>query len=332
MLMTHYFLYGDNNDYLRFDESGVVDLPEKDINNPYPVAIGIDASTTKSGVTIGSIDQDFPFIFLEFSKTKGETTNQYLNNLLDKLVYDVILRNYLKVTHVFIEDKYIDKNKYSKKSSDALATVKVIMKDLPYMIESATGVKKPEYHLLQPQTWRKYYLGELNTNKGREYMKRLVAEFGIKKYNFHYNCGHLDDILDSVGIYSAGIKSVVKPNSKDNMIAEVIPNDIEWGHNLIKEVVFVDTSTNMLRDVIRNDFKIQERIGEYGFKLFEYYRGISLEKNLRSLTTNSNAVFISILDRHDMECVPLYYELREIPRENQSVVVYGYREKVKRGI
>ena len=294
MKVTDYHFFNPHESNMKVSYSQSINLNRPDNHKPYPVALGIDASTTSTGVTVGNVDSDAPFLFLEFTRDKGESINQFLNEVLNVLTYRIIMINNLEVQHIFIEDKYEDKTKFSKVAQDSLATVKIIMKDLPGMISQATGFPKAKYHLFPPQTWRKYYLGDLNTNKGRAVMKKIVAEFGRDKYNLHPQCVYFDDVMDSIGIYSAGIISVVKPESKDNVIAEVIPNDIDWIHHIEKKVYFEQPNKDMLTNIINKDTEMRERMDKYGFKMYEYYRGISVEKNIRALTTNSNALFITV--------------------------------------
>lgn len=331
MRVTEYFLYTEHTQNMKISTDLTIDLKRENPQEPLKVAIGIDASTTTTGVTIGSSKEDFPFIFLEYRRDKDESINMYLNEVLNTLTYRVVMNNNLKVEHIFVEDKYEDKRRYSRRVLDALATVKVVMRDLPQMITQATGSPTPKYHLMLPQTWRKYYLGDLNTNKGRDYMKRLVADFGQQRYNFHPQCVGFNDLMDSIGIYSAGIKAIVKPDSKDNVIAEVILNNIDWAHHIEMKVFYKKFHKDVLKDIVSQDMEMRGRIQDHGLKMFEYYRGVSVEKNIRSLTTNSNAVFACFLDSNDMEAVPLYYETKSIPEIDDSVIIVGYRKNLKRG-
>lgn len=299
---------------------------------PYPVALGIDASSTKTGVVIGRIDADAPLAFIEMVREKDESIRNYLNNVIDFIVYEILMGNNLEAKYIFTEDKYEDKNKYSRAVLDALASVKTALKDLPHEITRNQGTKKPEYHLMLPQQWRKFYLGDLNTNKGRAVMKQIVASYGMKKYGLHPQCSKMDDIMDALGIYSAGIITVVKPESATTTVAEVIPTDIEWGHKLKQMALYTTYTEDLVPNLLRITPEIKSRVDEYGFKLFNYHKGMSLEKNLRCLTSSSNGLFITFLKPSDLDAVPIFYRLKKIPREGEIVVAMGLRENIKGGL
>ena len=306
---------------------------------PLEVAIGIDPSSSTTGFTVGRTDMDYPFLGMEFIRDKDEAHFQFLSKMLDYIIYDVISCNNIKVTHIFTEDKFSKPGEkryggysYNRHTDEVLSMVKVGIKSLPNRIRSECyGYEfTPQITFMPPSVWRKTYLGDLNTSAKRAVMKDIVSSFTVSKYGFNYNCIHLEDLMEAIGIYSAGFQKFIEPNLDNGTVGKVDFNGMDWIHHveIHKYIRYLNEDT--IKELVESNSELNSRKKEFGIKVFEYERGNSLEKNIRGLTTRSNSVFMTILDTWDLESIPIYYELGEIPKGNQKLIIFGYRKNIKK--
>lgn len=299
---------------------------------PLEVAIGIDPSSNRTGFCMGRTDMDYPFLGMEFVRetNKGEPHFSYVTSFLDYIIYNIIAPNNIRVTHIFVEDKYEGGKKYSRETQELLSMVKTGVKSLPSRIKHECINHRlfdpPKIYLDKPPSWRKVYLGEANTNSKRVDIKKLVSLFGISKYNMHYDFVALNDLMDSIGIYSSGFQKYIQPNLKHSKIGVVDLNGIEWSHKIEVVKAITIPSKESFQEIADRNPIIKERKLETGVKWFDYVRGASLEKNIRGLTSRSNSVFMTVLETWDLESIPIYYELGQIPKfDNQKLVIIACR-------
>ena len=302
---------------------------EHDPNQPpLEVAIGIDPSTSTTGFTMGRVDMDFPFLGMQFVREPDETHFSYVVDMIDYIIYNVIGYNNVTVTHIFTEDKYEGGQKYNRHTIELLSMVKTGVTSLPSRIkqECMAQLKTPTLVMMKPSEWRKIYLKEYNTNAKRNVMKKIVGNFTLSKYNLNYNNIFQEDLIESIGIYSAGFQKYVEPTLANSRVGKVDFSNMDWRHKIVVHKIINRLDDALVRDMISNDPVMSERAKKYGLKAFEYERGNSLEKNIRGLTSYSNAIFLTILDTWDLESIPVYYELRKTPLRGQKLIILGYRE------
>lgn len=297
---------------------------------PLPVAIGIDPSTTSTGFTIGRTDMDYPMVGMQFKRGKDDTPFEFISDMMNYILYSIIGNNNLDVKFIFSEDKYEGSRKYNRHTQEMLSTVKIAVNSLPSRIKDNGQQSSPKLSLMKPSEWRKIYLGDLNTNSKRMDIKTLDCNFTINKYGLHPNFIFYEDMLESMAIYSSGFKKFIEPNLKNSNTALVDMNSIDWGHNYTCHRIITVMNENTIKEIASQDLVMQNRISKYGLKSFKYERGFSLEKNIRGLTSKSNAVFMTILDTWDLEAIAVYYELKRIPKNNQEkLLIMAYRDKEK---
>lgn len=329
MIVNYYELRGEKA-YV-YENPPRIEIAHPHTEPSLEVIIGIDPSTSSTGFTIGRTDMDYPIIGVEFKRDKDEDHFIFINRMMDYIIYCILGVNNLNVTHIFSEDKYEFSKKYKRNTMELLSAVKVAINSLPSRIKDNGQFTRPKLYLMKPSEWRKTYLGTLNTNAKRDAMKRIVTEYTVNKYQFHRNVIFYEDFNEAVGIYSAGFRKHIEPNLSTSAYAMADFNNIDWAHHVTYLKLITSNPHESLKKLPVMDRDIKSRIDKYGIKGFDYQRGHSLEKNMRGLTSKSNAVFVTILESWDLEAIPIYYELRQTPNDNDKLLLVAYR-KIEKAI
>lgn len=325
MIVNYYELRGEKA-YV-YENPPRIEIAHPHSEPPLETIIGIDPSTSNTGFNIGRADMDYPIIGVEFQRSKNENHFEFVTSMMDYILYCIIGNNNLNVTYIFSEDKYEGIKKYERNTQELLSMVKVAVNSLPSRIKDNGQKERPRLHLMKPSEWRKIYLGALNTNAKRQQMKQLITQFTVEKYGFHPNCVFYEDLMESIGVGSAGFRKFIEPNLATSMYALTDFNNIDWAHHIVCEKIITPNPTEALKQLPMKDRLVKDRIDKYGIKAFDYGRGYSLEQNIRGLTSKSNAVFVTTLDAWDMESLPIYYELGVTPNSDRDkVLIIGYRK------
>lgn len=302
---------------------------------PLEVMIGLDPSSTTTGFTLGLTNQDAPFVFIEFIRLPDTPAYRFITYMMDYIVENIIQPNNITVTHIYSENIYMAKGTYGKNVNETLSMVKKAVEALPYDIKHGVPErhkKKPQLEVDNASAIRKVYLGKLNTNADRKTMKKIVTNFIVQKYGFASNLVLSEDLMESVGIYSAGFTKYVEPTLQSSLVGVVNFETIEWGHHINVNTYIEQQHDKLIPQLLAQTEGAIDRATEYGLKIFQYERGNSLEKNIRGLTSTSNAVMIAFLPPWDLESIPIYYKMRKTPGRNELLCIIAFRENIKEGV
>lgn len=311
-----------------------IDIGIDFLDETLEVAIGIDPSSTTTGFTMGRVDQDYPFLFIEFRRKSNIEAFTFLKLMSHYIVHNIVANNNIRVKYIFSESIYEGRGTFSRNISQVLSTVKKTIEALPSEIRylaSENHKDMPDLKVDEASSWRKVFLKEKNTNAKRNVMKAIVTQHTMDRYNYHPNIARSEDLIESIAIYSAGFEKYIEPTLKSSNVAVVNFDGIEWNHHTERRFKFIgpNNSESYMAEVFNENNELKNRVREYGLKVFEYESRNSLEKNIRGLTSFSNAVFMCISNTWNMDNIPIYYELKKIPRDDEVLAIFCYRKNIK---
>lgn len=306
------------------------DLPEG-LRFEGETVMAVDPGTNAMGIAIASADgSDFLIGVLKRVKThKNESdTTQYIIKAAQVLGE---LASRMGVKHIQMEDQYLDP-RYVK-SYTTLTSLKDILK--------GTFLNRGmEVYLVKPQTWKASYLEDMkkkyniNLNKSN---KDIVYDKVTKKYPRVHLISE-EDATDAYGMlyyYFAinktdeyGAINIVKDMEREQthdiffLIGRVTNKDNKEYDNDLKDI----------SEVLKKAEEFKQAFGRPEVQKIFLTEELNIEQNVRSMSTKSNDVFVSIFNPYLKSMGEIMKERRKIGRLNPGTLLYiiALRTNLKR--
>ncbi len=318
------FLRLGSSEYGAFSTGGPPFFNPWEVNIDFPgieLVLGIDPGSNTTAISIGRADSKTVLMSLVLEKDLGpreSTAEQFIQNItyfLDRMCK----RN--KVKAILAESQFI--NPKYKRSYRLLTTITDNIK----AIANNNGT---EYHSVAPTSWKKIYLAnypykdQINfTESNKKHISTMTC-----MYFPDFVLLHSEDAADSVGILYYYYETIYRAKGEIYQVRMDMPR--EYSHGLFMLIMKVSKERDNVLNIYNATVK-QPGNEDRDLVPFKITEELSLEDNLRSLTSTSNDVFCAYFKPY-MGAMQEIFKNKNYIKELKSdtpLFVLGYR-KIKK--
>ena len=289
----------------------VPELPKK-----HRLVVAFDQSSRQTGIAIMT-ESGKRFMLIDVENRGGKIPLADYERMLEFSLMHMFEGR--QVSKVSVEKPLKGKSKYSY---SVLERLRGFMGTLMYRVEGFRGAEIGEVY---PQSWKSKYLAgpEYKGRFSRDKVKDAVREETAKRYEwcrgYVYGAGAPPDSCDAMGI----LDGYVELNYKNGMKIVNSTMGVTYNHafSYIVEVLSVEDLKRSIRDTGRYN----EIIFVRGLEVVRYNEEMSLEDNVRRVTSNTNRV-VALPVLSEQESMVLRWETGRERQPGELYVIMCWRD------
>ncbi len=313
--MLVYMGIGDEVHILEEEDWGTVRF---DITEPGTLAF--DQSSNCTGLAYGNQKDKLLLSFaLKRQHSKERNVAEYKQKVMAFL--EVFMKG-KNITNIECEQIY-SKNEYYN-SFEVLAQIKGMFQDLEYKLGYSVPV-----NFRQVQSWRTRFC---TTKEGKSYEKEDVVTEVLRRHPEFYRMDMPVDTYEAIGILYAYLDhfapKIIKTTSGKSIPIQQINKTMarEKRHNNTVKCFSARGIEDLMRQLLQD--KELNNIREWrGMGIFKFENSLTLEENIRALTSNSNLLWIGEIPENSIYFSSVLWKYNIKWREGDSIWIACYRNK-----